>query len=72
MRIPCSVCQGDLGVRRARYEARWHAFAAAAAGAAVAYAAVPWLSDHSGADIGPIVFYGTTGAAALAGHRTLR
>ena len=60
--------QGDLGVRRARYEARWHAFAASAAAAggstSVAYAAVPWLADQPGGDIEPLVLYGTSGAAA--------
>lgn len=61
--------QGDLGVRRARYEARWHAFAATAASAggstSVAYAAVPWLADQPGGDIEPLVLYGTSGVAAL-------
>ena len=52
--------QGDLGVRRARYEARWHAFAAART--EVTYAAVPWIADDAGADIEAIVFYSTSGA----------
>ena len=53
------MLQGDLGVRRARYEARWHAFAAA--GTEVTYAAVPWIADDAGADIEAIVFYSTSG-----------
>ena len=39
-----AVVQGDQGVRRARYEARWHAFAAKdtpAAASEVAYGQVP-------------------------------
>lgn len=64
--------QGDVGVRRARYEARWHAFVASAAaggsGSPVAYAAVPWLSDQPGGDIEAIVFYGTSGAAPPPPH----
>ncbi len=62
----CSSAQGDLGVRRARYEARWHAFAAAGAAAAaakeVSYAEVPWIVEAEAADIQPIVFYGVSGA----------
>ncbi len=57
--------QGDQGVRRARYEARWHAFAAKdtpAAASEVAYGQVPWIVEAEAGDIQPIVFYGASGA----------
>lgn len=61
-----AVKQGDLGVRRAKYEARWHAFAATASVAGesslvVPYCDVPWLVDKAGGDIEALVLYGTSG-----------
>lgn len=53
--------QGDLGSRRAKYEARWHSFAAADKSKAIHVADVPWLVDDLNEDpaqLASFVLYG--------------
>ena len=53
--------QGDLGSRRAKYEARWHSFAAADKSKAIHMADVPWLVDDLNEDpvqLASFVLYG--------------
>ena len=44
------LLQGDLGSRRAKYEARWHTFATAGTCHAIKMADVPWLVDDLSED----------------------
>jgi len=55
--------QGDVGARRAAYEARWALLAAAPAGAPLASADVPWL-PAAPAEARPVVLFGAEGAEA--------
>lgn len=57
--------QGDLGSRRAKYEARWHIFATAGESKAIRMAEVPWLVDDLSQDLQQLtefVMYGATTA----------
>ena len=61
-----SLMQGDLGSRRAKYEARWHSFAANKASAPVRYQDIPWLIEEPQAsknEIRAFVLYGAASAA---------
>ena len=51
--------QGNLGARRAAYEARWRTFGAAVAGGkfGLIYAEVPWPADDP-EDVRAIILYG--------------
>ena len=53
--------QGDLGSRRAKYEARWHSFAIAHQSEPIRMAHVPWLVDDLNEDpaqLASFVLYG--------------
>lgn len=55
------VClQGDIGAKRAAYEAKWHVFAGGKG--PVTFESVPWLVEDS-EDARAIVLYGTEGEA---------
>ena len=57
------LLQGNVGARRAAYEARWHSFGQAvkAGGKDLRYAQVPWpAEDDQG--IRAVVLYGTSTA----------
>ncbi|KAK9836163.1 hypothetical protein WJX81_006036 [Elliptochloris bilobata] len=58
-----AVLQGDVGARRAAYEARWAVLAGARADAPLAAADVPWLPTAA-ADARDVVLYGAVGAEA--------
>lgn len=56
------LLQGDLGSRRAKYEARWHTFATAGQGKAVTMADVPWLVDDLSQDLQQLTAFVMYGA----------
>lgn len=61
----CVMTQGDLGSRRAKYEARWHVFATAAKDKQVCFIDVPWLVDDIDQDkteLTDFVLYGAVTA----------
>ncbi len=63
--VPPTCLQGDLGARRSKYEARWHTFASASAGACISYASVPWLVDDLSEDperLSAFILYGAVEA----------
>jgi hypothetical protein len=53
-----ALLQGDLGARRAGYEAKWQVFATAEG--PIRYGGVPWLVEDK-EDARAIILYGTTG-----------
>ncbi|DBB11312.1 TPA: hypothetical protein ACH3X3_006741 [Trebouxia sp. C0006] len=56
-----AVLKGDLGSRRAKYEARWHSFAIAHQSEPIRMAHVPWLVDDLNEDpaqLASFVLYG--------------
>lgn len=54
--------QGDLGSRRAKYEARWHIFATAGEGEAIKMADVPWLVEDLNQDVQQLTTFVLYGA----------
>ncbi len=71
-RLLMSVCQGNLGARRARYEATWHTFVTAIAGGkkGLKYADIPWPAEDPD-DARAILMYGTTTPAEVCTPSTL-
>lgn len=57
------LLQGNVGARRAAYEARWHSFGQAvkAGGKDLRYAQVPWPAEED-QGIRAVVLYGTSTA----------
>ena len=51
------MMQGDLGVQRASYEAKWHAFSVSTA--PVRLQDIPWLADDGQDNVKAVVLYGT-------------
>lgn len=62
----CHGLQGNVGARRARYEAGWHTFvtAIAAGKTGLRYSEVPWPAEDPD-DAKAILVYGTTGLAEV-------
>lgn len=62
--VKIGVClQGDLGTRRAKYEAQWHVFASLDKTQQIQYSDVPWLVEdltEDKAQLTDFVLYGTT------------
>lgn len=60
------VLQGNVGARRARYEATWHTFVTAIAGGkkGLKYADIPWPAEDPD-DARAIILYGTTTPAEV-------
>lgn len=52
--------QGDLGARRAAYEAKWHVFATHRGTDPIRFAQVPWLVEEV-EDARAVILYGTQG-----------
>jgi hypothetical protein len=62
----CRGLQGNVGARRARYEAGWHTFvtAIAAGKTGLRYSEVPWPAEDPN-DAKAILLYGTAGLAEV-------
>ena len=56
------VSQGDVGSRRAKYEARWHIFATTDEGKAIRVADVPWLVEDINQDLQQLTTFVLYGA----------
>lgn len=63
------LLQGDLGSRRARYEARWHTFATAGEDKAVRMADVPWLVEDISQDLQQLTAFVMYGASTAEEQR---
>eukprot|EP00884_Botryococcus_braunii_P010168 jgi/Botrbrau1/19152/Bobra.0077s0064.1 len=55
-----AVLRGDLGARRAAYEAKWHTFTTSQAKGAIHFGEVPWLVEEL-EDARAVILYGTRG-----------
>ena len=61
--------QGDLGSRRAKYEARWHTFATADKSRSIKMVDVPWLVDDLKEDLQQLTSFVLYGAVTAEERR---
>ncbi|KAL3153311.1 hypothetical protein ABBQ38_011655 [Trebouxia sp. C0009 RCD-2024] len=64
-----AVLKGDVGSRRAKYEARWHTFATARESTAIKMADIPWLVEDLNQDLQQLTTFILYGAVTAEEQR---